>query len=107
MFVASFYIAAGRARLPFGDGGRVTPAGLRELIFTGEERLRVPLAEMADAIGGRLRQEVPRQELLNAKPCAGAPQEKPSGAPVYKELLDGLLPQGPGGGPDGTRGSEP
>lgn len=30
-------------------------AGLREILFTGEERLRAPLGEMAEAAGGRLR----------------------------------------------------
>lgn len=30
-------------------------AGLREVLFTGEERLRAPLAEMAEATGTRLR----------------------------------------------------
>ena len=30
-------------------------AGLREVLFTGEERLRPALSEMAEALGGRLR----------------------------------------------------
>ena len=30
-------------------------AGLNEILFTGDERLRTPLAEMAEAAGGRLR----------------------------------------------------
>jgi hypothetical protein len=30
-------------------------AGLRDLLFTGDERLRPALVEMADAVGGRLR----------------------------------------------------
>ncbi len=30
-------------------------AGLKEILFTGDERLRTPLAEMAEAAGGRLR----------------------------------------------------
>lgn len=30
-------------------------AGLKELLFTGDERLRVPLAEMAEVASGRLR----------------------------------------------------
>lgn len=35
-------------------------AGLREILFTGEERLRAPLAEMAEAAGGRLRWRLER-----------------------------------------------
>jgi hypothetical protein len=40
------------------DAGLVMAAlrtGLREILFTGDERLRQPLQEMAQAVGGRFR----------------------------------------------------
>jgi hypothetical protein len=46
-------------------------AGLKEILFTGEERLRAPLAEMAEAAGGRLRH-------LPGRAVVPAPGEDPS-----------------------------
>jgi hypothetical protein len=42
-------------------------AGLKEILFTGEERLRAPLAEMAEAAGGRLR-HLPKPQPLYLRP---------------------------------------
>ena len=33
-------------------------AGLRDMLFVGDERLRQPLAEMASAVGGQVRSEL-------------------------------------------------
>jgi hypothetical protein len=48
-------------------------AGLRDVLFTGEERLRRPLAEMAEAVGGRLRTG------LKGPVVALCPDEEPAG----------------------------
>ena len=47
-------------------------AGLRDLLFTGDERLRPGLAEMAEAVGGRLRAG------LDGRSLALEPGEEPT-----------------------------
>jgi hypothetical protein len=54
-------------------------AGLRDLLFTGDERLRPGLAEMAEALGGRLRAG------LDGRSLALEPGEEPA------RRLEGLI----------------
>jgi hypothetical protein len=59
-FLRAFEQALGRTIIADcgDDAGLVMAAlrtGLREILFTGDERLRQPLQEMAQAVGGRVR----------------------------------------------------